>query len=182
MSDRTIGDVFLWTSLWNNSGLARAVACRGQTYPVTQDNFDFATVASRHPGGSKSEDGKTFTMPDLLSSAPSGLVPYMISTGPFPDWGDYPSPIVFDDYSVTDSPYIGEVDYTPDAYPDSGWAVCDGSLLPISQNATLYSVIGTGFGGDGKKTFGLPNLIVASTTPSGSLPVIATTGDYPQRG
>ena len=176
MSDRTIGDVFLWTSRWNNSGLTTAVACRGQTYPVTRDNDALSVVASRHPGGSMSEDGTTFTMPDLLSSAPSGLVPYMISTGAFP------SPIVFDDYAVTDSPYVGEVDYTPDAYPDSGWAVCDGSLLPISQNTTLFSVISIDFGGDGKKTFAPPNLIGAGTTPSGSLPVIATTGNYPQRG
>lgn len=96
--------------------------------------------------------------------------------------GDFPSPIAFDDYAVTDSPYVGEVDYKPDAYPASGWAVCDGSLLSVSQNTTLFSVIGISFGGDGKKTFGLPNLIGASTTPSGSLPVIATTGYYPQRG
>ncbi len=176
MSDHTVGDVFLWTSRWNNSGLTTAVACRGQTYRVTQDNSDFAGVASRHPGGSMSEDGTTFTMPDLLSSAPSGLVPYMISTGA------WPSSIVFDDYSVTDSPYIGEVDYTPDAYPASGWAVCDGSLLSISQNTALYSVISNSFGGNGQTTFALPNLIGAGTTPSGSLPVIATAGYYPQRG
>jgi microcystin-dependent protein len=173
---RTIGDVFLWTSNWNDSGMVAAVACDGQTYPVTGVNEGLAVVAYQYPGGSISEDSKTFTMPDLLSSAPSGLVPYMISTG------DFPSPIAFDDYAVTDEPFIGEVDYTRDAYPASGWAVCDGSLLSINQNTTLFAVIGISFGGDGKKTFALPNLIGAVTTPSDSLPVIATTGYYPQRG
>lgn len=39
-----------------------------------------------------------------------------------------------------------------------GWAMCDGSLLQISQNAALASLLGTAFGGDGKTTFGLPDL------------------------
>jgi len=39
-----------------------------------------------------------------------------------------------------------------------GWALCNGQLLPISQNAALFSIIGTNFGGNGSTTFGLPNL------------------------
>jgi len=39
-----------------------------------------------------------------------------------------------------------------------GWATCNGQLLPISQNTALFSLLGTNFGGDGRTTFGLPNL------------------------
>lgn len=40
----------------------------------------------------------------------------------------------------------------------AGWAFCDGSLLPISENETLFQLIGTTYGGDGQSTFGLPDL------------------------
>jgi len=39
-----------------------------------------------------------------------------------------------------------------------GWAFCDGSLLPISENDALFSLIGTTYGGDGQETFALPDL------------------------
>src|SRR6266581_1523842 len=39
-----------------------------------------------------------------------------------------------------------------------GWALCDGQILPISQNTALFSLLGTTYGGDGKSTFALPNL------------------------
>ena len=39
-----------------------------------------------------------------------------------------------------------------------GWAMCDGQLMPISQNTALFSLLGTFYGGDGKSTFALPNL------------------------
>jgi microcystin-dependent protein len=43
-------------------------------------------------------------------------------------------------------------------FAPKGWATCDGQLLPISQNTALFSLLGTFYGGDGKSTFGLPNL------------------------
>lgn len=55
--------------------------------------------------------------------------------------------------------FIGEIRCFP--YPNlvpSGWHLCDGSLLPISSNAALYSLIGTNYGGDGRSTFALPDL------------------------
>ncbi|MBT5925245.1 MAG: hypothetical protein HOH33_01355 [Verrucomicrobia bacterium] len=39
-----------------------------------------------------------------------------------------------------------------------GWAFCEGQLLPIAQNSALFSLLGTNFGGDGRTTFGLPDL------------------------
>lgn len=44
------------------------------------------------------------------------------------------------------------------AFPPRGWALCDGQLLPISQNQALYDLIGTRYGGDGRVNFGLPDL------------------------
>lgn len=44
------------------------------------------------------------------------------------------------------------------AFAPKGWAQCNGQLLPISQNQALFSLLGTTYGGDGRTTFGLPNL------------------------
>ena len=55
-------------------------------------------------------------------------------------------------------PYIGEIRMFSGNFPTAGWAFCDGQLLPISENETLFVVIGTTYGGDGQETFALPNL------------------------
>ena len=51
-----------------------------------------------------------------------------------------------------------------------GWSVCDGQLLPISQNTALFSLMGTTFGGDGRTTFSLPDLRGRSATHVGNGP------------
>lgn len=55
-------------------------------------------------------------------------------------------------------PYIGEIRLFGGNFAPLGWAFCDGTLLPISQNAALFNLIGTTYGGDGTTTFGLPDL------------------------
>lgn len=55
-------------------------------------------------------------------------------------------------------PFIGEIRLLAIAWAPKGWALCDGSLLPITPNQALYSLLGTQFGGDGRTTFGLPDL------------------------
>ncbi|NLR59162.1 phage tail protein [Chitinophaga polysaccharea] len=55
-------------------------------------------------------------------------------------------------------PLLGEIKIFAGNFAPVGWAFCDGSLLPISENDTLYNLIGTAFGGDGQQTFALPNL------------------------
>jgi microcystin-dependent protein len=57
------------------------------------------------------------------------------------------------------NPYVGEIRMFGGNYAPYGWAFCDGSLIPISDNPTLYNLIGTTYGGDGNTTFGLPNLL-----------------------
>lgn len=54
--------------------------------------------------------------------------------------------------------FVGEIRVFGFNFPPVGWAQCDGQLLPISQNTALFSLVGTYYGGDGKSTFGLPNL------------------------
>ncbi|MBS0206164.1 MAG: phage tail protein [Planctomycetes bacterium] len=55
-------------------------------------------------------------------------------------------------------PFVAEVRMFPFNFAPKGWAFCDGQLLPISQNTALFSLLGTTYGGDGKSTFGLPNI------------------------
>ena len=55
-------------------------------------------------------------------------------------------------------PYVAEIRMFPFNFAPRGWAECNGQLMPISQNTALFSLVGTTYGGDGKATFGLPNL------------------------
>jgi microcystin-dependent protein len=55
-------------------------------------------------------------------------------------------------------PYVGEIRIFAGNFAPSGWMLCQGQLLPISQNETLFNLIGTTYGGDGQSTFALPNL------------------------
>ena len=55
-------------------------------------------------------------------------------------------------------PYIGEIRIFAGNFAPVGWSFCDGSLVPISENDTLFNLIGTTYGGDGQETFALPNL------------------------
>src|SRR5687767_1346044 len=55
-------------------------------------------------------------------------------------------------------PYVGEIRMFAGNFPPVGWMFCDGQLMPISENETLFQLIGTTYGGDGESTFQLPNL------------------------
>jgi microcystin-dependent protein len=55
-------------------------------------------------------------------------------------------------------PFIAEIRIVGFNFAPRGWAFCQGQLLPISQNTALFSLVGTIYGGDGRTTFGLPNL------------------------
>jgi microcystin-dependent protein len=56
------------------------------------------------------------------------------------------------------NPYVGEIRVFATNFAPAGWALCDGSILPIKQNTALFSLLGTSYGGDGSTTFALPNL------------------------
>ena len=55
-------------------------------------------------------------------------------------------------------PFVGEIRMFAGNFAPRGWALCDGQLLAISQNTALFSLFGTMYGGDGRNTFGLPDL------------------------
>lgn len=55
-------------------------------------------------------------------------------------------------------PYVGEIRMFGGNFAPAGWMLCEGQLLPISENETLFQLIGTTYGGDGQSTFALPDL------------------------
>ncbi|HEY5885869.1 MAG TPA: tail fiber protein [Pyrinomonadaceae bacterium] len=55
-------------------------------------------------------------------------------------------------------PYIGEIRMFAGNFAPAGWMLCEGQTLPISENETLFTLIGTTYGGDGQSTFNLPDL------------------------
>ncbi len=66
-------------------------------------------------------------------------------------------------------PFVGEIRMFAGNFAPRGWAYCDGQLLAVSQNDALFSLLGTIYGGDGRTTFGLPDL-------RGRIPLHAGTG------
>ena len=55
-------------------------------------------------------------------------------------------------------PFIGEVQWFAGNFAPRGWALCDGQLLPINNHQSLFSILGTTYGGDGRTTFALPDV------------------------
>src|SRR5262245_13644548 len=56
------------------------------------------------------------------------------------------------------NPFVAEIRIFAGNFAPKGWALCNGQVLPISQNTALFSLLGTTYGGDGKSNFALPNL------------------------
>ena len=54
--------------------------------------------------------------------------------------------------------FVAEIRIFPFNFPPTGWAFCDGQIMPISQNTALFALLGTTYGGDGKSTFALPGM------------------------
>ncbi|WP_222105672.1 phage tail protein [Paraburkholderia sp. BCC1884] len=77
-------------------------------------------------------------------------------------------------------PYLGEIRMVAFDFAPYGWALCQGQLLPLSQNQALFTLLGTSYGGNGTQTFGLPNLAgrspVGTSTGGGLTPIV--TGQF----
>ena len=56
------------------------------------------------------------------------------------------------------NPFVGEIRMFGGSFAPVGWAMCQGQLMPIAENETLFNLIGTTYGGDGQETFALPDL------------------------
>jgi microcystin-dependent protein len=72
-------------------------------------------------------------------------------------------------------PYVGEIRMFAGNFAPAGWMFCDGAQLPISENETLFTLIGTTYGGDGQETFNLPDLRGRVPIHQGSTPGTGTT-------
>jgi microcystin-dependent protein len=59
---------------------------------------------------------------------------------------------------VADSPFVAEINLFPFNFCPTGWAWCDGQVIPIQQNTALFALLGTTYGGNGTTNFALPNL------------------------
>lgn len=73
-------------------------------------------------------------------------------------------------------PYVGELRIFAGNFAPVGWMFCEGQLLPISENNTLFALIGTTYGGDGQSTFALPDLRGRLPLHQGNGHVLAETG------
>ena len=73
-------------------------------------------------------------------------------------------------------PYVGEIRMFGGNFAPAGWMFCEGQLLPISENETLFNLIGTTYGGDGQSTFALPDLRGRLPLHQGNGFILAETG------
>lgn len=73
-------------------------------------------------------------------------------------------------------PYVGEIRMFAGNFAPVGWMFCEGQLLPISENETLFQLIGTTYGGDGESTFALPDLRGRIPIHQGNGFILAETG------
>ncbi len=77
-------------------------------------------------------------------------------------------------------PYVGEIRMFAGNFAPAGWMFCEGQLLPISENETLFQLIGTTYGGDGQSTFSLPDLRGRLPIHQGNGFTLAQTGGVEQ--
>ena len=73
-------------------------------------------------------------------------------------------------------PYVGEIRIFAGNFAPAGWMFCEGQLLPISENETLFNLIGTTYGGDGQSTFALPDMRGRIPIHQGNGFILAETG------
>jgi microcystin-dependent protein len=70
--------------------------------------------------------------------------------------------------------FVAEIRIVGFNFAPSGWALCNGQILPIAQNAALFSLVGTNYGGNGTSNFGLPNLQGAFPMGQGQAPDLSS--------
>jgi microcystin-dependent protein len=139
--------------------------CDGSVLPIKDFVSLFALLGTRFGGNGNS----TFGLPDLRGHEPLKGLKYIIALYGDSPWSDSSS-----------LRYYGELLLVPYDLTPKGWAPCDGSLLAIEKYAALYTLLGTQFGGDGLKTFGLPD--TRGHEPATGLKyLISLSGTWPSR-
>ena len=118
------------------------------TTQIPSHNHTFGTGRETlHSGGGQSHDNMQPSLALNYCIALTGVYPSR-AIG-LPDGGDA---------DVSDTPFIGEVGIFAGNFAPRGWTYCNGQLLQIASNTALFSLLGTTYGGDGRQTFGLPDL------------------------
>ena len=77
-------------------------------------------------------------------------------------------------------PFFGTISLLAIGYAPPGWLLCDGRTIQISSNQAMFALLGTKFGGDGKSTFGIPDLRGKEPAPNMAY-YIAMIGTWPER-
>jgi microcystin-dependent protein len=80
------------------------------------------------------------------------------------------------------TPFVAEIRIFPLNFAPAGWALCNGQILPLSQNTALFSLLGTTYGGDGKSNFALPNLQGSAPMHPGQGPGLTLLHDLGEAG
>ena len=144
--------------------------CDGQSLPINQNQALYSLVGTTYGGGGNN----TFSVPDLRGrtavhmdgsagaigakgggvgpSQPFGTICFCIAIE-----GLYPSPGDIASY-YGEQPYVGEIRLFGGNFAPEGWAICDGRQIRITDNTSLFNLIGTTYGGDGTNFFHLPKL------------------------
>ncbi|MBX2869038.1 MAG: tail fiber protein [Acidiferrobacterales bacterium] len=156
------------------NGAAGAVGPAGPQGPAGADGMD-GVAGPVGPQGPAGTSAFTAALPIFLGGVGNDVISFNaanIATGTIPStalrrtdisqpslalyctialFGVYPS------RSQTE-PFVGTISWVGFNFAPRGWALCDGQLLPIASNTALFSLLGTAFGGDGRTTFGLPDM------------------------
>jgi microcystin-dependent protein len=83
----------------------------------------------------------------------------------------YAGPPQSREHDPMSTPFLAEIRLFSFDFPPRGWALCNGQLLPIAQNQALFALLGTTYGGDGRATFGLPDLRGRTPLHVGTIPL-----------
>ena len=115
------------------------------------------------PEGPQGDTGPAGSVP--LATDPSGggiyqnnMQPNVVVNCIIALQGIYPSRNIATVAATSVEPFIGEIAWFAGNFAPRGWALCDGQLLSIASNTALFSILGTQYGGDGRTTFGLPDM------------------------
>ena len=146
-----LGEVALLATFYAPDGW---IACQGQLLSTAEFDALFSLLGTTFGGDGSS----TFAVPTFSSLTPAGGEYCMAA------WGQYPLSA-----RASRPALIGEVALFP-YNPPPNWINCDGQLLQIAENESLFSLLGTQFGGDGKTTFGVPDLRHLSPTLPSNAP------------
>jgi microcystin-dependent protein len=158
-----LGEILLVPYDFDPSGFA---LCDGSVLPTKDFATLFALLGTRFGGNGTT----TFGLPNLRGREPVKGLRYVIALYGASPWND-----------TGNLRYYGELMLTPYDVTPKGWLPCDGSVLPIDKNEVLFSLLGTQFGGNGAKTFGLPD--TREHVPATGLKyLISTQGVYPSPG